>query len=152
MKPQRHPHPPPPPLTPAGRAWLGARIGAAVGVLGLGVGVIRFAITFRFGIPLTDAESGELLKTALLVGGYWAAFVIAGATFGLLAPLRHSGFGAFFLGYLAAGIVCGAIGVMLFELDHHHDRSSAVWASVFTTAVFGSLLGYKLFKDRHSDS
>jgi hypothetical protein len=138
-------------LTPAGRAWLGARIGAAVGLLGLAVGVIRFATGFRFGIPLAGAESGELLSTALLLGGYWAAFVLAGATFGLLAPLRHSGLGAFFLGYLAAGIVCGAIGMMIFGLDHHHDRSSALFASVSTTAVFGSLLGYLLFKDRHSD-
>jgi hypothetical protein len=139
-------------MTAADRAWLGARIGAGVGLLCLGIGAIRLVYALRFfGMPYSDPERGELLKTALLLGGYWAAFVIAGAAFGIFAPLRRSGLGAFVLGYFAAGIVCGAIGLVMLGLDDRSDPSSTLQAVGATTFIFGSLLGYNLFKDRHSD-
>jgi hypothetical protein len=121
-----------------------------VGLLCLGIGAIRLVSGVRyFGLPSGDPERAELLKTALFLGGYWAAFVVAGAVFGLLAPLRRSGLGAFVLGYVAAGIVCGGSGLMLRGLDPR-GSSHMLAAAGITTLIFGTLLGYKLFQDRNS--
>jgi len=139
-----------PVLSTRGRVWLGAKVGAAVGMIGLAVGSVRiisFLKALPYGLPSSAPDRGELIRLALLLVGYCGAMTVAGAVAGRLWFLRRSAGGGFLLGYLIAGLVCGAIGLLLTGLDPSASPGS-LWPVGITTLIFGTVLGYKFYQDR----
>ena len=56
-----------------------------------------------------------------MVAAYVAAFSVAGALIGLLAPMRRSRISAYALGFIGAGIFAAIIGVVVMVSKQERD-------------------------------
>src|SRR5688500_7404815 len=87
------------------RTAQGAFWGLAMGGLMLCVGLVGAVIAVAKGRPVAFDIQRDLPLAAL----YAAAFSVAGAVIGLLAPMRRTKIGAYALGFIGAGIVSAII-------------------------------------------
>lgn len=127
----------------AERAALGAIGGALMGLLLLGVGAVRLVIALLTGRSINDPgyDISQVLTFVLI---YCGGFAAAGATLAALWPLRKSGWGAYLLGYLGAGIVSVVLGRVVMWVEHDHDRDKFLLTAGILTVVFGTVAGYKI--------
>src|SRR5690242_13168354 len=116
------------------RVKSGIVVGAAIGGLLLLIGIVRAVIAVIGGQQVT-ADGLRDLGLALV---YVAAFAMAGGVVGAFWPLRRTRPGAYFLGYLGAGIVCTACGVIVMQLEHDRDPRKFLAVVGITTVIFGT--------------
>ena len=129
------------------RAIPGAVFGALFGVLLLGVGAIGLVVAVVVALvkrqPLSFDEMG-LYQFLVFVLVYCTSFSLAGAMLSALWPLRESRLGAYFLGYLGAGIVSAILGGLIMWMENDYDlrKHAFVWCAM--TLTFGTAAGYQI--------
>jgi hypothetical protein len=125
------------------RAILGAIGGALMGVLLLGVGAVRLIIALLTGTSISDSAY-DISQLLTLVVIYCGSFAAAGATLAALWPVRKSVLGAYFLGYLGAGIVSVVLGRLVMWVEHDHDLDKFLLTVGIMTVAFGTVAGYRI--------
>ena len=80
---------------------------------------------------------------------YCTSFSIAGAIVSALWPLRESRLGAYFLGFLGAGIVSIILGSMVMWMENDRDLRKHAIVVCLMTISFGTVAGYMI---RHRES
>lgn len=131
-------------LQPASGIWervrSGALGGAVMGGLMLGVGLIRALVVLLSGGSVSTSPLRDLALGLLYVVG----FATAGGVLGALWPLRVTRFGAYLLGYIAAGIFCGVCGIIVMRLENDSDPVKFAVITGIMTLVFGTVAGYHI--------
>ncbi len=124
-------------------AAFGALFGVALLVFAAVATTVVFAIRLIRGLPITVDEAG-LQQLPLLILVYCGSFGVGGAVVAALWPLHGSRSGAYLLGYLGAGIVCGILGglIMWQEQDYDLQKHLVVWGIM--TGIFGTAGGYQI--------
>ena len=134
-----------PPSSPLwSRILAGGIAGGLVGVVLLGIGMLRAAIVYLSGQRLSWPEVREAIVIALL---YCGAFALAGAAVSALWPLRRNRAGAYALGYIGAGIVSSIIGVIVMWIKEDRDPVAYLFTVGIMTLIFGSVFGHEISKE-----
>jgi hypothetical protein len=106
---------------------------------------VRLIIALLTGTSTSDPgyDISQLLTLVLV---YCGSFAAAGATLAGLWPLRESRLGAYFLGYLGAGIVSIILGRLIMWMEHDQDLGSFLFTASVMTIIFGTVAGYKIHR------
>ena len=105
--------------------------------------MVRAVLALALGAEVT----ADGLRDLPLAGLYVAAFALAGGIAGALWPLRRTWWGALLIGYISAGIVCAACGVIVMQIDHRRDGKDYVIVVSIMTAVYGTVAAYHFRKE-----